>query len=83
MGPAKQFVLGIPDFNADRQMEQFYNFGNSDDENARTVEDHSRNPELDLDSDQDSNRAEESTIVVDDPGLQVLLREKVLLSQPE
>lgn len=53
VGPTKQFVLGVPNFNANKQSGQFYNFGESDKENTRIIEEYVQNLDVGLEFDQD------------------------------
>jgi hypothetical protein len=69
MGPSKQFIPRLPDYNEDRRNQGFYNFSNNEEEGqGNTLE--GGDQELHNDSDADADNANNIAIPVDDPGLQ-------------
>jgi hypothetical protein len=81
MGPNAQFLSGLPNYNADRNDPNFYRFSNSDEEGDRGVPNHGEE-DLHCDSDGEGDTDLSRPIPRDDPGLQTLLDERVLSSQP-
>jgi hypothetical protein len=83
MGPTRQFAPAIPNSHVESQGGQFYNFNDSDDENLgnakRNVETWEEGSASDMDSDGDDDDA----IPEDDVGMQTLLGDRVISSQPQ
>jgi hypothetical protein len=80
MGPSAQFVPGVPNYNADRGDRTFYTFSDSENEGDRNAPAR-RDATLQSDSDVHSDENEDSSISQDDPGLQILLGDRITSSQ--
>jgi hypothetical protein len=82
MGPNTQFIMGLPNSNADRKDPNFYRFSDSKEDRDRDVHgDSDHKPQYN--SDGEGNANHNVAILHDDPGLQTLLEEHVLFSQPD
>jgi hypothetical protein len=82
MGPSAQFVPGVPNYNVDRTCSIFYAFLDSENEGERNA--HGRGEStLYFDSDAEADDGKDTALPKDDLGLQILLGERIISSQPK
>jgi hypothetical protein len=82
MGPSLQFVPGVPDYNANKTCSTFYAFSDNDNDGERNAPGRGVSM-LHSDSDTETDEGNDTTIPEDDLGLQILLGEHIISSQPD
>ena len=84
MGPSAQFVLGMPNYNVDRTYSTFYAFLDNDNDNDGERNTPGRGEfTLHSDSDVEVDVGNDTTILEDGLGLQILLGDRIISSQPD